>query len=208
MRIVDVEHDGEWMYAQTECDNCGAGWHGHYQLAGVYKPIENIGDELEPLQTDVPDPWNYCPYCHSNNIDYDVIERWPNDLLEYLWHCKDCRNEWQINHVYKGYNRLAGEEDESIHAQAARLAKALLEAPEFKTLKKGRTKLSPEERAEVLRRKAVWHHGPHGEATPAVWKAKVKGKDWFVTNTHRAYNVRPSLAGAISRYHKFIKGTA
>ncbi len=80
--------------------------------------------------------------------------------------------------------------------------------PMWKTLEKNKVKLSDDERAEVMRRKAVWHHGPQGEASPAVWKAVIKGVAWFVTNTHRAFNVRPTLAGAISRYHKFIKSTA
>jgi len=80
----------------------------------------------------------------------------------------------------------------------------------FAILKKYKVPLSPEERAEVMKRKAVWHHGPNGEATPAVWKStnpKTKNTT-YVVNTHRAYNKRPTLAGAISRYHKFIKGTA
>jgi len=80
----------------------------------------------------------------------------------------------------------------------------------FAILKKYKVPLTPEERAEVMRRKAVWHHGPNGEETPAIWKSfnpKTK-QTTYVTNTHRAYNKRPTLAGAISRYHKFIKRTA
>jgi len=82
------------------------------------------------------------------------------------------------------------------------------EGPEWKTLKKNTVKLSDAERKQVMDADATWHHGPKGEATPAVWKAVVRGVAWFVTNTHRAFNVRPTLKGAISRYHKFIKGTA
>jgi hypothetical protein len=88
------------------------------------------------------------------------------------------------------------------------LEEAKKKEPDFKTLKKNKVKLTDEERAEVMKREATWHHGLNGEATPAVWKAEVDGKTWFVTATHRAYNVRPTLRGAISRYHKFIKGTA
>ena len=80
--------------------------------------------------------------------------------------------------------------------------------PKFDVLKKNKVELTDEERAEVMKAKAVWHHGPNGEETPAVWKSEVDGKTWYVTNTHRAYNIRPTLKGAISRYHKFIKGTA
>jgi hypothetical protein len=94
------------------------------------------------------------------------------------------------------------------HDAIALAARVLQEAPEFKTLKKGRTKLDPEERQEVMDREAVWHRGKDGGPSPAVWKSRVNGKTWYVTNTHRAFNVRPTLNGAISRFHKFIKGTA
>ncbi len=63
-------------------------------------------------------------------------------------------------------------------------------------------------RLEVMKSKAVWHHGPKGEETPAVWKSIVKGETYFITNTHRAYNITRTLKGTIDRYHKFIKGTA
>ncbi len=81
-------------------------------------------------------------------------------------------------------------------------------APDFKTLKKYQVKLTPEEHALVMRSKAIWHHGKRGAPSPAVWKAVVNGKAWYVTNTHRAYNVCTTLAAAITRYHKFIKSTA
>jgi len=88
------------------------------------------------------------------------------------------------------------------------LIKEATKGPKWETLKKNKVKLTPEERKQVMDAKAVWHHGPNGEATPAVGKAVVDGKTWYETHTHRAYNVRPTLKGAISRYHKFIKGTA
>ena len=77
-------------------------------------------------------------------------------------------------------------------------------------LKDNQVPLSPDERKQVMSSKAIWHHGPHGEATPAVWKSvnPKDGKTTFVTNTHRAASVRPTVKGAISQYHKFIKGTA
>jgi hypothetical protein len=86
----------------------------------------------------------------------------------------------------------------------------LLEASEFKTLKKNKKPLTPEERKTVMDEKAVWHHGNNGGASPAVWKSVCPktGKTTFITNTHRAYNTAPTLKGAISRFHTFIKGTA
>ena len=86
----------------------------------------------------------------------------------------------------------------------------LLEASDFKKLEKNKVELTPEERKIVMDKKAVWHHGPNGEETPAVWKSidKKTKKVTYVTNTHRAYNTAPTLKGAIGRYHSFIKGTA
>lgn len=83
-------------------------------------------------------------------------------------------------------------------------------AREYETLQKYKKPLTDEERKECFDKKAVWHHGPKGEATPAVWKSvsPKTGKTTYVTATHRAYNTATTLKGAIERYHKFIKGTA
>ncbi|RLD64032.1 MAG: hypothetical protein DRJ01_02175 [Bacteroidetes bacterium] len=79
----------------------------------------------------------------------------------------------------------------------------------IKDLRKIKVPLSANEREQVMEKKAVWHHGPNGEETPAVWKAKDKtGNLFYITNTHRAMQVRPTLKGAIAIFHKFIKGTA
>ena len=85
----------------------------------------------------------------------------------------------------------------------------LAETSKFEALEKNKKPLTDEERKLVMDRKAVWHHGPNGEETAAVWKSVNKdGKTTYVTNTHRAYNTASTLKGAIGRYHKFIKGTA
>ena len=96
-----------------------------------------------------------------------------------------------------------------MHQAVAALVK-MAKLSRFKVLQKHKVPLSAEERTVVMDRGAVWHHGPHGEETPAVWKSvdPRTHKTTFITNTHRAYNERPTVEGAISRYHKFIKGTA
>ena len=84
--------------------------------------------------------------------------------------------------------------------------------PNYKALKKGKCRLSDDERQLCLARKAVWHFnmgkGGVRKPPPAVWKSVVGGKTWYVTNTHRAMNVTPTLKGTIKQFHDFIKGTA
>ena len=76
-------------------------------------------------------------------------------------------------------------------------------------LKDNKIPLTDEEREKCLKEKAVWHHGPNGEESSAVWKSKnSKGKITYVTNTHRAYQTDATLDGAIKKYHDFIKDTA
>tara|TARA_Y100000310_G_scaffold13838_1_gene14118 strand:- start:3050 stop:3736 length:687 start_codon:yes stop_codon:yes gene_type:complete len=79
--------------------------------------------------------------------------------------------------------------------------------PKYETLKKNKKTLTEEERKQVVDAGAVWHHGPNGEETPAVWKAEVDGNSWYVCNTHRAYDCKPTLKGAIKAYD-FIETTA
>lgn len=80
----------------------------------------------------------------------------------------------------------------------------------YKKLEKNKVPLTKEERLIVMKRGAVWHHGPGGKPSPAVWKSvdKKTGKTTYITATHRAYNTADTVKGAINRYHKFIKGTA
>lgn len=84
--------------------------------------------------------------------------------------------------------------------------------PKYKHFVKNKVPLTPEERALVMKRKAVWnfHIGCGGkkQKTPAVGKAVIKGKTWYETHTHRAINYAKTVKGAIGRYHKFIKSTA
>ena len=80
-------------------------------------------------------------------------------------------------------------------------------SPKMKALKDNRVELDDAERKEVMRRGAVWHHGKGGKPTPAVWKAEIRGKTYYVCNTHRAMQVKPTLKGAI-RAFDFIETTS
>lgn len=79
--------------------------------------------------------------------------------------------------------------------------------PTMKTLKLNRTELDDDERRLVMKRGAVWHHGKDSKPSPAVWKSEIRGKTYYVCNTHRAMRVKPTLKGAI-RAFDFIKTTA
>jgi len=73
---------------------------------------------------------------------------------------------------------------------------SLLEgSPEIKTLKNGRTQLDSEERQAVIDGGATWSDGK-----PGVWKSVVKGKTWYVSNTHRAYSAKSTLKAAIAAF--------
>lgn len=80
----------------------------------------------------------------------------------------------------------------------------------FKNLQDNKVALTKEERAEVMKKKAVWYFSPGNKPSPAVWKSKhpKTGKITYVTHTHRAYNTAPTLKGAIGRFHDFIKSTS
>lgn len=86
-------------------------------------------------------------------------------------------------------------------------AAIVLATPEMKSLKKNKVKMSDEERDQAMRAGAVWHHGPAGEETCGIQKATIKGKDWYWCATHRAYQAKPTLKGAIKAF-EFIKTTS
>ncbi len=83
----------------------------------------------------------------------------------------------------------------------------ILKENDFKTLKKNKVKLTPEERATVMKAKAVWHFNG-GSPSPAIWKScDSKGNTKYVCNTHRAYQSKDTLSQALKAF-KFIKTTA
>ena len=79
----------------------------------------------------------------------------------------------------------------------------------IKILMENKIALKPEERSLAMSRGAVWHNGPNGEESCAVWKSKhpKTGKITYGCNTHRAINTASTLKGAIKRFD-FIKTTA
>ena len=112
--------------------------------------------------------------------------------------CKICKNKSKTKGIIGGMIRRKNLE-EGYKGGEIRI--------KFKILMKNKVELSKEERSEVMSRKAVWHFNS-GNSSPAVWKSVVKGETYYITNTHRAYNITRTLKGTIARYHDFIKGTA
>jgi hypothetical protein len=125
-----------------------------------------------------------------------------------VYNCAHCSSELVETLVDDVQRRRANRLIDAMPGLEPKRIASLDEAPEFKTLKAHRVDLTDDERKRVLSRKAVWHFGSNGPPSPAVWKSVVGDKTWFVTNTHRAFNVAASLDGAIGRYHAFIKSTA
>ena len=84
----------------------------------------------------------------------------------------------------------------------------LTEAPNYTTLEKNKTLLDGDERQKAMDAGAVWHNGPKGKETCAIWKGKdSKGQIWYVCNTHRCYKTAKTLAGAIKNFD-YVKTTA
>ncbi len=81
---------------------------------------------------------------------------------------------------------------------------AASKGPNMKTLEKNKVSLTEEERKEVIDRGATWGQD---DDIPAVWKAEVDGKMWYVCNTHRAYQCKPTLKGGIKAFD-FIETTS
>lgn len=79
---------------------------------------------------------------------------------------------------------------------------------DFKKLMKRKVPLTPEEREKAMNANCTWNHGLNGEPTCAIWKSSdASGNTVYGCNTHRAMQVKPTLAGAIKAF-EFIKTTA
>jgi hypothetical protein len=138
------------------------------------------------------------------------LQEWVNDNHEDFnalvseYENNDERQQYCAENAYSKYfrkNNILADQGGDLMNEAKK--------SEFEKLKDNKVPLTDEERDKVMDAEAVWHHGPNGKPSPAVWKSvNEKGKVTFVTHTHRAYNTAKTLKGAISRFHKFIKETA
>ena len=151
---------------------------------------------------------------HPAPIQEEIDRRWQRDgqppwsLIQSIYRrmapdqMSNIHMEWPFfDEVIKDYVDLT---KEGRHATASTKKRK----SHFQVLKEHRIELTPEERKKVMDADAVWHHGPGGAPSPAVWKAVIDDKTTFICNTHRAFQERNSLDAAIKIFHSFIKGTA
>lgn len=79
---------------------------------------------------------------------------------------------------------------------------------EMEVLKKNKVDLTKEERQKAMNAKCVWHFGNHDKPSCAIWSGKdSSGKQWYCSNTHRAWSKKPTLDAAIKAF-EFIKSTS
>lgn len=138
----------------------------------------------------------------KQNHTVTLITANPNDHMH--WHDKNKVVFQMLG--YEVFDRPQPPPDPNQMAFAEAVLQAVLnESPEVSTLKKHQQSLTPEERAEVIKAKATWDHGPGGQASPAVKKSVVDGKTWYWCATHRCGQVKSTLKGAIHAFHNGVK---
>lgn len=78
----------------------------------------------------------------------------------------------------------------------------------FEVLRDNKIPLEPEEREKAMKAGACWHPSNHDKPTCAIWKSKdSKGNVKYCCHTHRAYQAKSTLDGAIKAFD-FIKTTS
>lgn len=168
--------------------------------------VEMAGGWLEITDA----PWGIADHVQATAPQEPFGERMYDEVGKYTTAIEQAAARGQTQGMADG---IAGTmnfriDSDRIFSEALCLAENLLcEAPEMKTIKKNKVKLEPEERAQAMKAGAVWHHSPDGSPTCAIWKAVVNGKTWYGCNTHRCYQAKPTLKGAISAF-KFVQSTA
>lgn len=171
-------------------------WEPNPQMVEWFQRLLSV---LEPVaRWGVPDTGQIY-LIDQPNMTVTLIDGDPNDELDY--HEKNKKVFQNLGFTVYDSPQPPPESEEFTVTEAI-VDYLINESPEIKTLKKNAKPLDPEERAQVMKAGAVWHHGPNGEATPAVRKATVNGKTWYWCATHRYGQVRPTLKGAIKTFDR------
>ncbi len=131
--------------------------------------------------------------------DFKIIMRYVN--LRY-------QNIDQHDQIKKDFQQIVSKMSDGVGESVDEWGIPMTEESELAKLKKAKKKLTDEERDEVMKAKAVWHHGPNGEETFAIWKAELNGKTYYCSNTHRAWSKSTTLKDAIKKFHEYTKESA
>lgn len=142
------------------------------------------------------------------NVDKQLLVDYEGTLSKSQW-------KWIQRYAKEHYLTVSDDHGNALADFTGKVSESLVDSvvrnilegrsksPDFKTLNKNKVNLTAEERKAVKDGKAEW-----SDDRSAVFKSVVNGKSWYVTHTHRAFNVRPTVKGAISRFHRFIKSTS
>jgi hypothetical protein len=173
------------------------------KMLGINKPI--IEDKVKDIANTIPKQ-GCKPFIVVNQLDAIRPQQPGKKILIDGHHRFEACKLIGISEVPVYIGTYTGGAHKDINELQEKTAKT---KSNFQRLQENKVKLTPEERAEVMKRKAVWHFNGGGPS-PAVWKSvnKRTGEVTYVTNTHRAYNTASTLKGAIGRFHNFIKSTA
>jgi 2'-5' RNA ligase len=138
------------------------------------------------------------------------------DKYDYKPHCTLAYVESGKGHEYEGLSDWAGTKviipeivfsDRDRKKTTVPLTINEAKRSEFAVLKDNKERLDGAEREQAMAAGCCWHFGHHqGKPSCAIYRSKdSRGKTWFCSNTHRAYDKSPTLAQAIKRFHSFVK---
>jgi hypothetical protein len=107
----------------------------------------------------------------------------------------------------RGYVTPDGEFHGLMSVARRELAKKKVQesGPTLKTLKAHKVALTDEERDEAMKAGAVWHFNGPDKPCCAIWKAVVRGKTYYGSNTHRCFQAHSTLKAAIRSYHDVVE---
>jgi hypothetical protein len=144
----------------------------------------------------------------SPSINEEILN-WSRDILvnpdvrrQFVEHHKNVPEKELISSLKSSWKK--------VHKRAKNitiddLVKSEKTTPSIKELKANKVNLTDEERSKAISNKCVWDDGPNGKETCAIWKAKISGKVYYCSNTHRAYSCERSLDEAIKKFHEYVK---
>jgi hypothetical protein len=223
-----LKEAGDLVTTLKPGDTVWVRWNNHTTKTGVIKRIgrtmihvtlkngETVAFPPKDVTQDFED-LNPNPYREERSPLDEVSQMKFTDLYDFQQRAKrlgyTIKKEGRVLRAYNAAGHAVGEFiDNLIHggqghlvleAEGTNFTDFLVEANVIKKLKDNKKPLTPEEREEVVKAGATWSDG-----TPGIHKSVDKnGKATYYCYTHRAYQAKPTLKGAIKAFD-FIKTTA